>query len=218
MMESDHPPQIKGVVIITLPPPDNPSLGKTITAFTLSNSSPTQTHQESQNQNNLPIQSPQNPQLQFPYPRLRLFRGVPRMLFALLGISIFALVLFSHVFPTVVEEFRRSNDDEGPESFIFPLYSKLVVPGKKDVELKLGRFVDFDKENARVSFGDRVKTQKVNKLVSSTAKVDSSAILPVRGNVYPDGYGKQSCEFLKIRVLYFLCYFTCVMKKSFYLI
>ncbi|XP_024020267.1 aspartyl protease APCB1 [Morus notabilis] len=186
-MESDHPPQIKGVVIITLPPPDNPSLGKTITAFTLSNSSPTQTHQESQNQNNLPIQSPQNPQLQFPFPRLRLFHGVPRRLFALLGISIFTLVLFSHVFPTVVEEFRRSNDDEGPESFIFPLYSKLGVPGKKDVELKLGRFVDFDKENAGVSFGDRVKTQKVNKLVSSTAKVDSSAILPVRGNVYPDG-------------------------------
>lgn len=113
---------------------------------------------------------------------------MPRRLVAFLGISLFALALCYHAFPTVLEELRRSNDDEGPKSFILPLYPKLGVRGINDVELKLGRFVDFDKENLDPSFGDgNIKTQKVNKLVSSMAKVDSSAIFPVRGNVYPDG-------------------------------
>ncbi|KAL5544756.1 hypothetical protein UlMin_008540 [Ulmus minor] len=191
-MESDHPPQLQGFVIITLPPPDNPSLGKTITAFTLSNSPPLQPHQthqqEPQNQNNPPPQTPPNPQLQSSFPRFRLFNGVPRKLFLFLGISVFALILHSHVFPKVLEEYRRSNDDEGPKSFIFPLYPKLGVRGKNKVELKLGRFVEFDKRNFVGSSGDHmIRAQKISKLVSSTAKVDSSAIFPVRGNVYPDG-------------------------------
>lgn len=121
---------------------------------------------------------------------------MPRKLVAFLGISLFALALCYHAFPTVLEELRRSNDDEGPKSFILPLYPKLGVRGINDVELKLGRFVDFDKENLVPSFGDgNIKTQKVNKLVSSMAKVDSSAIFPVRGNVYPDGYVEFSCCF-----------------------
>ncbi|PON36818.1 Aspartic peptidase [Parasponia andersonii] len=192
--DSDRSPQLKGVVIISLPPPDNPSLGKTITAFTLCDSPPYQTHQENLNNNHhnhsqtpLPIQTPQNPHLQISLPSFKLFTGVPRKLFLLLGISVFALVLYTHVYPMVLEEFRRSNDDDRPKSFIFPLYPKLGIRGKNDVEIKLGRFVDFEKGDVVTPFGGGIRAQKVNKLVSSAAEVDSSTIFPVRGNVYPDG-------------------------------
>lgn len=96
------------------------------------------------------------------------------------------------MYPTVLEGFRRSNDndDDGPRSFIFPLYPKMGTRGKDDMELKLGRFVDFDKGNGVSPFGDGIRTQKVNRLVSSAAKVDSSTIFSVKGNVYPDGYGR----------------------------
>lgn len=195
-MESDHSPQLKGVVIISLPPPDNPSLGKTITAFTLSDSAP-QPHphrspQEQQqphrnHQIRRPVQSPPNPLIRFSFIRLGLFHGVPRKLLIFLGISLLALALYSFVFPKAVEEFQRSNEDEdGNRSFILPLYPKLGVRGQKDAELKLGRFVDFDKGNLVAPNGDAIRTQK-NKLVSSKDSVDSSTILPVRGNVYPDG-------------------------------
>ncbi|XP_062116972.1 aspartyl protease APCB1 [Humulus lupulus] len=192
-LDSDRSPQLTGVVIISLPPPDNPSLGKTITAFTLSESAPYQTHQEqlyNHDLHQLPTQSPQNPQLQVSFPRFSLFHGVPRKLLLFLGISIFALALYTHVYPTLVEEFRKSNedDDDRPQSFILPLYPKLGRPGKNDAELKLGRFVDFDQGDVvGASFGNGIRTQKVNKLASSAAKVDSSTIFPVRGNVDPDG-------------------------------
>uniref|UniRef100_A0A803P6M2 Peptidase A1 domain-containing protein n=1 Tax=Cannabis sativa TaxID=3483 RepID=A0A803P6M2_CANSA len=201
-MESDSdppPPKLTGVVIISLPPPDNPSLGKTITAFTLSESPPYQTHQDQQiydHDHHLHhnLTTPQNPQLQLPFPKFRLFHGFIKKLLFFLGISIFALTLYSHVYPTVLEGFRRSNDDDDddsdkPQSFIFPLYPKFGMNGKNDVELKLGRFVDFDKGDVVVgdSFVNGIRTKKVNKLVSYAAKVDSSTIFPVRGNVYPDG-------------------------------
>lgn len=193
-MESDLSPQLKGVVIISLPPPENPSLGKTITAFTFSDS-PQPHHQNSQEQPhhnhqiNLPIQSPQNPRLQFSFSRFRLFPGIPRKLLVFLGISLFAFVLYAFVFPKAIEEFRRSNDDEeGTNSFILPLYPKLGNRGQNDAELKLGRFVDFDEKDLVVPIGDGIRTQKMNKLVSSRYSVDSSTIFPVRGNVYPDGY------------------------------
>lgn len=191
-MESDHSPRLKGFVIISLPPPDNPSLGKTITAFTISDSpqpyqNPPQEQTQHSHQNHLPLQSPPNPQLQFPLSRFKLFLGNPRKLFIFLGISLFALVLYTFVFPKAVEEFRRSNDDEGFKSFVLPLYPKLGIRGQNDAELKLGRFVDFDKENLVAPIGDGIRTQKINKLVSSMNSVDSSTILPVRGNVYPDG-------------------------------
>ncbi|XP_015883011.3 aspartyl protease APCB1 [Ziziphus jujuba] len=192
-MESDDSPQLKGFVIITLPPPDNPSLGKTITAFTISDSppephqSPPQEQTHHNHQNHVPLQSPPNPQLQFPFTRFKLFLGNQRKLFLFLGISLFALAFCTFVFPKAVEEFERSNDDEGIKSFVLPLFPKLGIRGQNDAELKLGRFVDFDKENLAAPIGDVIRNQKINKLVSSMNSVDSSTILPVRGNVYPDG-------------------------------
>ncbi|XP_007036500.2 PREDICTED: aspartyl protease APCB1 [Theobroma cacao] len=198
-MDSDErPQQVTGVVIITLPPSDNPSLGKTITAFTLTNDVFPQSHQTQQRQQQeeqtLPTTqiltpappSAQNPQRGFSF--LALFSDNPRKLLGFLGISLFALLLYSSAFSNTFVELRNSNndDDEKPQSFIFPLYHKLGA----DLELKLGRFVDVDKENLVASVeGGATGTQKINKLVASNAAVidSSGTILPVRGNVYPDG-------------------------------
>ncbi|KAK8692683.1 hypothetical protein V6N13_070290 [Hibiscus sabdariffa] len=194
-MDSDERPQqqVTGVVIITLPPSDNPSYGKTITAFTLTNdhvlpqSLPLPLPDQS-----LPTTSPppppQNPQLGFSFSGL--FSDNPRKLLGFLGISLFALLLYTLSFSDTFVELRNSkeNDDEKPQSFIFPLYHKL---GASDTELKLGRFVEVDKKNSMVSIArGPTRTQKINKLVAANvALIDPSAttILPVRGNVYPDG-------------------------------
>ncbi|XP_044476566.1 aspartyl protease APCB1 [Mangifera indica] len=183
-MDSDESsPQLKGVVIITLPPPDNPSLGKTITAFTVTDDSP-QPHQTPQENGVIPQEQYPVPELPLQSPTIRfssqrLLFGFPRKLFGLLGISVLALLLYSSVFSLTFQELRNSNDDrEGKKTFIFPLYHKSSVR-ENDIEFKLGRVVapiDADKK-------------KINKkLVSAnTVGVDPSSIFPVRGNVYPDG-------------------------------
>ncbi|KAK8587175.1 hypothetical protein V6N13_086179 [Hibiscus sabdariffa] len=197
-MDSDErPQQVTGVVIITLPPSDNPSHGKTITAFTLTNDDVLpqflRTQQPDQNLPTThvvtsPPPSPQNPQLGFSFSGL--FSDNPRRLLGFLGISLFALLLYGSSFSNTFVELRNSNDsdDEKPRSFVFPLYHKL---GAADTELKLGRFVDADKGNLVVSIDSgSMGTPKINQLVAATAAViDPSAttILPVRGNVYPDG-------------------------------
>lgn len=197
-MESDESPQIKGVVIITLPPPDNPSLGKTITAFTLTNDHPHfhQTHQQELHQThqeyNLPIQqppppSPENPEIQYSSSRLSL--GTPIKLLGLVCISLFALLFYSSVFTNTLLDLKDSNDDQEPKSFIFPLYHKFGIReiAKGELQHTLQRVVY--KENLVPSVDDVIGTHKINKLASSdAAAVDSSSILPVRGNVYPDGY------------------------------
>ncbi|XP_052877493.1 aspartyl protease APCB1 isoform X4 [Gossypium arboreum] len=189
--------QVTGVVIITLPPSDNPSFGKTITAFTLTNDVLPQSLTTQEPDQVLPttrvVSSPppssQSPQFGFSFSGF--FSENPRKLLGFLGVSLFALLLYSSCFSSTFVELRNSNDnddDNKPESFIFPLYHKL---GAADLELKLGRFVDVvDKENLVVSInGGPMETKMVNKLVAANSVVmDSSAtILPVRGNVYPDG-------------------------------
>ncbi|KAL5748915.1 hypothetical protein ACOSP7_025955 [Xanthoceras sorbifolium] len=193
-MDSNEIPRINGFVIITLPPPDNPSLGKTITAFTLTDDN-SQTH-ETQQQEQHPRPSerpPQSPQLQFSFSSL--FPGFSRKFLAFLGVSLFALLLYSSVFSHTLQELRNSNDDqEHKKSFIFPLYHKLGnrEVSQRDVEFKLGRFVDLDMENMVAPTDDLImrphKSKISSKLVSSNAVAgDSSPVFPVRGNVFPDG-------------------------------
>lgn len=197
-MESDRPPPLTGVVIITLPPPDNPSLGKTITAFTLSDSAPHPIHQTPQTHNqeprsHLPVQLPHNPELRLSFRRLLL--GNPRAILGFLGIFLFALILYSSVFSRALQELQGREDEEKPGSFIFPLFPKWgnrAVSGG-DVELKLGRFVDFESKGKIVGPFDEGLRDTLgfdfNKVVaSSNNAADSSTVLPVRGNVYPDGY------------------------------
>ena len=207
-MDSDEaPPQVRGFVIITLPPPDNPSLGKTITAFTISTNTtgtipqtptPTQTQQQPQPHHNnndpqdpLPPQQPESvPNPQFPLPPTvsRSFIFNPRKLLAFLVISLLALVLYGSVSSPIVQDLRDTEDDDEdnkPGSFLLPLFRKWRTP-QKGLELKLGSFVDMDKVDlvSLIEDGDT----KTNNLLASNKKVDSSSILPVRGNLYPDGY------------------------------
>jgi hypothetical protein len=189
-MDSDEAPQpIKGVVIISLPPPDNPSLGKTITAFTFSNAPQSQTHHQQQNhQNNhqrAPL-PPENPPSQLSFSNSGAFLVTPRKLLGFLGISLFALALYSSVSSQPLRESRRSEDDHGPTSFLFPLYPKSRTP-QINVKLKLGRLVGIDKGDMISSIEDARESHM--KLFASIPKVDSTSILPVRGNIHPDGYG-----------------------------
>ncbi|XP_031279049.1 aspartyl protease APCB1 isoform X2 [Pistacia vera] len=183
MDSEESVPQLRGVVIITLPPPDNPSLGKTITAFTVTNDSPQphQTPQENdlipQEQNAVPELPLQSPPVQFYIPR-PLFDS-PRKLFGLLGIAVLALLLYSSVFSHTVQELRNSKEDrEDKKTLIFPLYRKSSVP-ENDIEFKLGRAV------ASI-YADKKNINKKS-FSANTVGVDSSSIFPVRGSVYPDG-------------------------------
>ncbi|KAL2321215.1 hypothetical protein Fmac_030184 [Flemingia macrophylla] len=188
-MESDQSPhaQIKGVVIISLPPPHNPSLGKTITAFTFSHPSPQpqpslqQTHQHQSNTNSQhtdpPLQShPSNPELTFSFRRL--FHSTPVKLFSFFGVLLFALFLYGSVSSTTTQELRGpKNDDGAPNSFLFPLFPKFGVLGPKDVKLRLGKVVQKE----------TILTQRNDGVSSVAVAVDSSSVFPVSGNVYPDG-------------------------------
>ncbi|XP_065860710.1 aspartyl protease APCB1 [Euphorbia lathyris] len=189
-MESDQSPRIKGVVIISLPPEDNPSLGKTITAFTLSDDhyfeEPAQTDQEFQ----IPVQTPppQNPQIQ--YSSLGFFVHTPRKLLGLICISLFALVLYKSAFSsTLRQELKDSDNDEKLQSFVFPLYHKLRIRPISHNDLQFNKLLKFvNKESLVAHVNDAIFPRSNNKLTSvNAAATDSSAIFPVRGNVYPDG-------------------------------
>lgn len=199
-MEDDQSTQIKGVVIISLPPPDNPSLGKTITAFAFSNNpSPPpqlfiqphqhqsqQTHPNAQHNTDPPLQSyPSNPQLSFSFRRL--FHSTPVKLFSFFGILLFALFLYGSVSSTTTVELRgRNNDDDDDDkatSFLFPLFPKFGVLGQKDLKLQLGKLSQKEKFLTHRDDGDG----------SGVVAVDSSSVFPVSGNVYPDGYDQNRC-------------------------
>ncbi|KAK9278806.1 hypothetical protein L1049_028385 [Liquidambar formosana] len=58
---------------------------------------------------------------------------------------------------------------------------------QKGIELKLGRFVEVDSPTVVATIDDGFKFPKMNKLVSSVVAADSSTLLPVRGDIYPNG-------------------------------
>ncbi|RDY03694.1 Aspartyl protease APCB1, partial [Mucuna pruriens] len=183
-MEPDQLPPIKGFVIISLPPPDNPSLGKTITAFTFSDPSPQpslqpQTHPNANNTDPpLHFHSyPSNPRLRFSLRRL--FRSTPVKLFSFFGVLLFALFLYGSVSSTTTQQLRdpKNDDDHTPTSFLFPLFPKFGVLGQMDVKLQLARLVRKEK----------FLTQRKDGVGSGLVAVDSSSVFPVSGNVYPDG-------------------------------
>ncbi|XP_043717057.1 aspartyl protease APCB1 isoform X1 [Telopea speciosissima] len=193
------PPQLTGFVIITLPPADDPSKGKTITAFTLSDSpssilqqQPQFQHQQQQQQQlqYLPSRSPPDPERNFFGFRRRALFSIPRIVLGFLGITLLACFLWSSVYSDTFLELRGRQDDRKVNSFLFTLYPKKSVRHlfHRDVELKLGRFVQRDAEDTLLMIGARLKQQQSNKLLSSSvASVDPSTIFPIRGNMYPDG-------------------------------
>ncbi|KAK6925238.1 Xylanase inhibitor, N-terminal [Dillenia turbinata] len=185
-MESEQSPQVKGFVIITLPPADNPSLGKTITAFTLSDSAsppPLQQNPQLHRQSEypIPIQSPQ-PIRGIRFPFRKFFFNLPRVLLGIVGVSLLVCILWNSLFSdTLVELTSIESEKNEPNSFLLPLYPKINLNlSNINFELKLGRFVGGDKNGGW-------RSKKSNKLVSLTSSAASAANIPVRGNVYPYG-------------------------------
>ncbi|PWA60272.1 eukaryotic aspartyl protease family protein [Artemisia annua] len=187
--DQDHS-HLKGFVIITLPPADNPSLGKTITAFTLSNhpQNQPQNHPQNQPQNqpsNLPI-SLNRPRSNFvTYPRRRIS-------FTIMGILLFAFLTFISIQSpqnllklgslTEVDQDNDEKESNQTNSIVFPLYSKLGFGGmmdKRDMEVKLGKFMMFGSKSSVLPLDDGV--------VGSKVVASSSAVLPVNGDELRDG-------------------------------
>lgn len=201
-MENPESPQLRGIVIITLPPLDKPSLGKTITACTISDSPsiPSQhilyqapeNSQEEQPQ--LPLQLPSLPENRFSLRRFTF--GNSRISLVLLIVSLIALILWVSVLPQThsksynLDDHRSDNeDDDGkPNSFIFRLYPKLGMREmlEKDINLKWGNRVESNSDNGVSPLDD--DGVRVNKNLTSVSAVKSSTISPVKGNTYPDGY------------------------------
>lgn len=193
-MEDEESSQLNKVVIITLPPPNDPSFGKTVSIFSYTEPQSTQI-QENPHQElpNIPIQPPFNHQNQF-FSR-RVLLGSPKSALGLVGIFLIAAILCFSAYPQSLfqenslggHRLRDENDDGKPSSFMFDLYPKLGLPDKlrNDVELKLGRFVEVNSSNVVSFVDDGVRASKIKAVVSTG---ESTAILPVEGGTYPDGY------------------------------
>ncbi|KAL8211464.1 hypothetical protein R6Q57_005901 [Mikania cordata] len=186
--DDDHS-QLTGYVIITLPPVDNPSLGKTITAFTLSNipnhppqppPPPQQQPPPSVQSSTLPASSDRSRETLFAHPIL-----------ILLGVVLFGLLIFcslqstrSLLNLTSWDEVNRNDDDDDkkPSSFVFPLYPKLgfgEMSRTRDMEVKLGKFLMFGAKTAVLPADDGELPTKV---IAS-----NSAVLPINGDELRDG-------------------------------
>ncbi|KAK1288939.1 hypothetical protein QJS10_CPB19g01582 [Acorus calamus] len=156
------------VVIITLPPPDDPSKGKTITAYTISEN-PNPNPQQQQHQRPLAIRS--NPPLRI---------SARRAIATLAATALVFLTFWSYFFSDAPLGFlregrddpRRRRPDES-RSFILPLYPKSGGGGDR-----LGLRPEGD-----------VKLRSAGDESGRTTRrfVNASAVLPVRGNVFPDG-------------------------------
>ncbi|RRT77832.1 hypothetical protein B296_00006868 [Ensete ventricosum] len=172
--ERPPPPQLHGVVIITLPPPDNPFKGKTVTAFTLSDDPPPPPH--------APLAAAAA------VARSPLARAARRSLLsprsaaaAVLGASLFLFSLWICLFseaplqlfdgPPLEEDGRRQEEER---SFLLPLYPKSGGRALREVgDLKLGSI-------------SRKRKQSGN--METYASANSSTVLPIGGNLFPDGY------------------------------
>lgn len=166
--------QLHGVVIITLPPADNPSKGKTITSFfSLTQPNP-----------------PPPPSLPLPQQHIHIhtnfrFRKFRRA-FSFISISILAILLWRSLYSsqTIFEfssaEKENEGNDEENNSFVFPIYPKWGVGEKhgNDVELKLGKVLHAGNDGVG-------RKKKITKIGSSSP--DSSTVFSVKGNVYPYG-------------------------------
>lgn len=182
MDENEDSPQLKGIVIITLPPPENPSLGKTITAVTFSENTVSQFRQAPESRRPVeplgPLQQPsQSQEVRFSFKILPF--GSPIVFSGILLISLIALLSWVSSNQETLYELRDSDHEHKSNSIIFPLYHKFGIGGNvvQDAELKLRRFADL---NSKTVLG---RTSK-----SAESKIDSTTILPVNGNIHQEGY------------------------------
>lgn len=182
MATASMQPELKGVVIISLPPPDNPNEGKTVcAAFTVrgggGGGGAVQQQQQQQRQQQ---QQQQRQQQQIPNPNprrpfLSRRRARLRKATAILFVSALALAIW---YWTPDSGFDRSpnEDDDDSKVGVYTLYPKYGNNYHGPVEdkpaLKLGAFVERD-------------TTRNN--VSPATSTSSSTAFTIHGNVYPDG-------------------------------
>jgi hypothetical protein len=166
------------VVIITLPPPDQPSKGKTITAFTYSDDPGAPP-------------PPQEPAMGYPVAaetrrrsRRRLSpRRVGAMVLVLGALAVAAYYCF---YSDVAVQFLGMEQEEAQRnetrSFLLPLYPK-ARQGRS-----LRESGDVKLAAKRVDDGGRKAVSKMEVKKAAAAGTNSTALLPIKGNVFPDGY------------------------------
>jgi len=190
--------RVHSVVIITLPPSDDPSQGKTISAFTLTDHDYPLEIPPEDNPNPSFQPDPLHRNQQSPLLFSDLSMNSPRLVLGLLGISLLAVAFYASVFPNSVQMFRVSPDERNRDdddnlrettSFVFPVYHKLRA--REFHERILEEDLGLENENFVESMDlELVNPVKVNDVLSTSAgSIDSSTtIFPVGGNMYPDGY------------------------------
>lgn len=169
-------PQLHGVVIITLPPSDQPSKGKTITAFTYTDDAP-----------------PPPPEPVMGYPAATQVRRRPRRVLSTRRVAAAALVLgalavaaYYCFYSDVAVQFLGMEQEAQKErnetrSFLLPLYPK-ARQGRA-----LREFGDVKLAARRVDDGGRKARNKMEVAKAAAAGNNSTALLPIKGNVFPDG-------------------------------
>lgn len=220
--------RVHSVVIITLPPSDDPSKGKTISAFTLTDH---EIQPEEENPNPSFQPDPLHQNLWFS----DLSMNSPRLVLCLLGLSLLAIAFYGSVFPNSVQMFRVSSDESDRDrdrdrdrdddnnrrettSFVFPVYHKLSA--RREIpERNLAQVLGLENEIFVDSSIDQelVNPVKVNDVFTATT------IFPVGGNVYPNGYALRfkalknlKCLFcfLKHKKVKLLCFVLLVVAGS----
>ncbi|KAG8369066.1 hypothetical protein BUALT_Bualt15G0111600 [Buddleja alternifolia] len=211
--------QLKGIVMITLPPPHNPSSGKTITTLTLSDrfssaASPQESlpqHDQQPSTSSPQLSLPQlgdQPQLTTPpqnHQSLSFFfnnRGTYRIVLPILVVTLIATYLWVSLSPETLSEIKIGNDVDDDDrnyenkpqhTFLFPLHHKKRPPYRDFREVRLeGRFVGFDGAMSK------------EKSMSTGSMINANGVLPVVGNVYHDGLYYTYLHFGNPRRPYFL--------------
>ncbi|RLN07804.1 hypothetical protein C2845_PM11G26120 [Panicum miliaceum] len=175
----EHQPQLHGVVIITLPPPDQPSKGKTITAFTYSDDPGAPP-------------PPQEPAMGYPVApggRRRSRRALSARRVAAFALVLGALAVAAYYcfYSDVAVQFLGMEQEEAHKernetrSFLLPLYPK-ARQGRA-----LREFGDVKLAAKRVDDGGRKAANKMEVRKAAAAGTNSTALLPIKGNVFPDG-------------------------------
>ncbi|KAF8729566.1 hypothetical protein HU200_017508 [Digitaria exilis] len=173
----EHQPQLHGVVIITLPPPDQPSKGKTITAFTYSDD---------------PAAPPPPQGLVMGYPaaaeprrRSRRALSARRVAAMVLVLGALAVAAYYCFYSDMAVQFLGVEQEEAQRnetrSFLLPLYPK-AGQGRA-----LREFGDVKLAAKRVDDGGVKATNKMEVRRVAAAGTNSTALLPIKGNVFPDG-------------------------------
>lgn len=186
MDENEDSPQLKGIVIIRLPPPENPSLGKTITSVTFNENTESEIRQAPESRRQVeplgPLQQQpsQSQEERFPFKILPF--ASPMVFSGILIISLIALFSWVSSNQETLYELRDADHEHKSNSVIFPLYHKFRIGGNvvQDAELKLRRFADLNSKTVMDTTTSRIK--------SAESKIDSTTILPVSGNIHQEGY------------------------------